>query len=182
MELLSKEEIDQSESQYSFTKLVEKCSPPVYKFCRSLTYSKEDADDLFQETFLSAFEQQTKLLQSDNPQSFLFCITLYLWKSIKRKYARRNKIAPFEPVQDNVISTLNTENDFIKQEEIDMVRHLVTLLPEKYKVPILLYYTIDLSVGEIAKVMKIPVGTVKSRLFKARKIIEKELEDTQHEK
>ena len=40
----------------------------------------------------------------------------------------------------------------------------------------------SLSVGEIAQVMKIPVGTVKSRLFKARKLIEKELEDTQHEK
>lgn len=181
MELLSKIEIDQANAQYNFTELINAYSPSVYKFCRSLTYSKEDADDLFQETFLSAFEQQTKLFQSDNPQSFLFSTTLYLWKSIKRKYARRKKIASFEPVQDNIVGSLDTENDFIKQEEMERVRKLVALLPEKYKIPILLYYSVDLNVNEIAKVIKIPVGTVKSRLFKARKLIEKGLEDIQHE-
>ena len=48
-------------SHYSFEYLVDSYSEAVYKFCRSLTYSKEDADDLLQETFLKVLEQLPKI-------------------------------------------------------------------------------------------------------------------------
>lgn len=69
------------------------------------------------------------------------------------------------------------EDSFIAQEETSIVRELVEALHEKYKIPTILYYTIEMSVPEIASSLKLPVGTVKSRLFKARKLIEKGLVD-----
>ena len=83
--------------QYNTTSLVDDYADVVYKFCRSLTYTKEDADDLFQETFLKTFEHLPKINASDNPKSFLLSTALYLWKSWKRRYARRSRIAPIEP-------------------------------------------------------------------------------------
>ena len=56
------------------------------------------------------------------------------------------------------------------------VRRAVGNLPEKYRIPVYLYYTLQFSVEEIANVMEIPKGTVKSRLHKARALLKKELE------
>jgi RNA polymerase sigma-70 factor (ECF subfamily) len=139
-------------NQTKFEALVDKYSGSVYKFCRSLTYSKEDADDLLQETFLRTFEQLPKIIASDNPQGFLFSTASYLWKSWKRKYA-----------------------SFATDEEVRLVRELVDGLPDKLKTPTILYYTLEMNVPDIAKTLELPSGTVKSRLFKARKIIEKGL-------
>ena len=161
-----------------YAELSDKYGDSLYKFCRSLTYSKEDADDLFQETFLKIFEQPLKIKESENPKSFLFSTALYIWKSWKRKYARRNKLAPVEPINEtnsNIANENNIEDDYIANEEIQTVRGLVEKLPEKYKIPLILYYTMEMDISEIAETLKIPNGTVKSRLFTARKIIEKGL-------
>jgi len=168
-------DINQTIPHYEFAELVDKYGDPIYKFCRSLTYSKEDADDLFQETFLRAFEQLAKINASNNPQSFLFSTTSYLWKSWKRKYARRNRLAPVEPLNEAVTQGTNMDDSFVAQEEIHNIRKLVDALPDKLKIPIILYYTIEMSVPEIASTLELPIGTIKSRLFTARKLIEKGL-------
>ena len=158
-----------------FSELTEKYGNAVYKFCRSLTYSKEDAEDLFQETFLKIFEQPHKIKDAENPRDFLFSTALYIWKNRQRKYARRNRIAPIEPLDESVADNINIEEEYAAREEIGIVRELVESLPEKLRIPVILYYTVEMDVNEIASTLKIPAGTVKSRLFNARKIIEKGL-------
>lgn len=175
MEILRARKVNQTIPHDKFTALMDEYGNSVYRFCRSLTYSKEDADDLFQETFFRAFEQQSKVSVSDNPQSFLFSTSLYIWKSWKRKYARRKRLAPVEPLDENIASSVEMEDAFIAREEIRIVRELVEALPVKFKIPIILYYTIEMSVPDIALTLKLPAGTVKSRLFKARKLVEKGL-------
>jgi len=173
---------NQTNPRFMYADLVDEYSDSVYRFCRSLTYSREDADDLFQETFLRVFEQQSKISVSDNPQGFLFSTSVYVWKSWKRKYARRNRLAPVLPLDEAVASEANMENDFMAQEETRIVRELVEALPEKFKIPVILYYTIEMNVSDIALTLKLPAGTVKSRLFKARKLIKKGLGEVQYEK
>jgi RNA polymerase sigma-70 factor (ECF subfamily) len=162
--------------------LAEEYKNPVYRFCRSLTYSKEDAEDLFQETFLKVLQQPSKVNFIGSVQSFLFSTALYLWKSQKRKYARRSRIAPVKPLDETVKNSANVEEDYIQQEEIRTVRQLVESLPDKFKIPVIMYYTAELSVSDIAKAMHIPTGTVKSRLFKARNLIKKGLVAIEYEK
>jgi RNA polymerase sigma-70 factor (ECF subfamily) len=148
----------------------------VYRFCRSLTYTREDADDLFQETYLKALERFQQVNILGNPQSFLFSTALFIWKSWKRKFARRKRLAPIEDVNEFTVNGSGMDDTLSAQEEIAIVHELVGALPEKFKIPVILYYTVEMSVPEIALVLDVPEGTVKSRLFKARKIIEKGLE------
>ena len=89
--------------------LVEEFGDAVYKFCRSLTFSKEEAEDLFQDTFLQAFEQLAKLQAAENPRSFLFSTAVFVWKSRKRKYARRKRLAPAEQLDEAAASDENPE-------------------------------------------------------------------------
>ena len=157
------------------TELVDMYGDIVYKFCRSLAFSKEEADDLFQETYLKAIENTHKIKFS--PQGFLLSTALYIWKSWKRKHARRNKVAPATHFDDAlaVVSDTDVEGEFSRQEELDFVRDVVDALPEKYRVPIILYYNVELDLAEISQALDIPAGTVKSRLHKARKLVEKGL-------
>lgn len=155
--------------------LVDKYGEAVYKFCRSLTYTKEDADDLFQETFVKAFGQLSKMSNQDNPQGFLFSIAIYLWKSWKRKYARRNRIASSVEFDDAIASDFDVWGDFASKDEVRIIRELVAALPEKYRITIILFYIAELSVSDISASLGIPAGTVKSRLHKARNLIEKGL-------
>lgn len=162
--------------EYEFSDLVDEYGDPLYRFCRSLTYSREDAEDLFQETFSKAFELLPKLAAAESTQGFLFSTALYIWKGWRRKYARRKRLAPMEPLEENLVSSEETEKEIVEQEQRRIVGGLVDTLPSKFKIPLILYYTVEMSVSEIASVLKIPAGTVKSRLFKARKLIKKGLE------
>ena len=178
MEVLLKN--DQTATQYTVAELVELYGDAVYKTCRRLTFSRESADDLFQETFLQAFEKLRKISASKNPQSFLLSISIYIWKSWKRKYARRNRLVPVAALNESVPDRLSVEEQLLEQEEIHTVRKLVEILPEKLKIPVILYYSLEMNVPDIAASLGIPDGTVKSRLFKARKIIEKGFEQNEN--
>lgn len=173
MELLRAIKTDQASLCDEFEDMVDAYGDPVYQLCRSLAYSKADADDLFQETFLKTFGQMVKARK--NPRGFLFTTALYTWKSWKRKYARRNRLAPVQPLDETVAGSDDMEDNLIAREEARIVRELVDDLPEKFKIPVILYYTIEMSVPDISTALKLPIGTVKSRLYKARKLIEKGL-------
>ena len=159
----------------NFKDLVDNYNESIYRFCCRLTYSKEDAEDLFQDTFLKAFEQLPKVNASNNPKSFLFSTALYLWKGKKRMYARRNRLVPIQPLDDGMVSDVSMEDCIMTKEEKCIVNELIEALPEKFKIPIILYYTVEMNIQDIASTLKLPVGTVKSRLFKARTLIEKGL-------
>jgi RNA polymerase sigma-70 factor (ECF subfamily) len=163
-------------SSISEAQLVREYGDSVYRFCLSLVYRREDADDLFQDTYLRAFSEIEKIKVSETPQGFLLSIAASLWKSRKRKYARRNRLAPEVEFDEAYFSeTASPEDCVIADEEVLMVRALVNDLPEKLKLPVVMYYTVEMSVSDIAKTLKLPVGTVKSHLSRARGIIQKGL-------
>jgi RNA polymerase sigma-70 factor (ECF subfamily) len=175
-------ETDTAAPRQEFAYLVDEYGDSVYRFCRSLTYTREDADDLFQETYLRVLGQLQKVNAAGDPRSFLFSAALFIWKSWKRKFARRKRLAPVETLAGSAAGGLSMEEAFMAKEEAQIVRQLVEALPEKFKVPTILYYTVEMCVSDIAVVLKIPAGTVKSRLFKARKLIEKGWESNHHGK
>ena len=158
--------------------LVSKYSDSVYRFCLSLVYRREDADDLFQDTYLHVLSKIEKINELENPQNFLFSTAASLWKSKKRKFARRNRLAP-ETEWDDACNcdSEGIEEQVLAEEEILMVRRLVSTLPDKIRIPVIMYYTAEMTVADIAEALKLPVGTVKSHLSRARGIIKKGLLD-----
>ena len=72
--------------------------------------------------------------------------------------------------------------EYVKQETGRLVQRVVNELPEKYRVVVLLHYSMDLTTQEIADQLKISRGTVTSRLLRARKKIKQELEANGYER
>ena len=65
----------------------------------------------------------------------------------------------------------------VANEERDMLWKAIDAMDDRYRIPLLLYYMEEQSIAELAELLSIPQGTVKSRLHKARQLLEKELED-----
>ena len=76
---------------------IEKCidefGTDIYRFCLKLCMDKSEAEDLYQQTFLKALEAEWTLDWEQNPKALFFSLTHNLWKSDRRKQARRNMIA-----------------------------------------------------------------------------------------
>ncbi len=168
---------------------VEKCiddfGTDIYRFCLKLCMDKEDAEDLYQQTFLKALETEWTLDWEKNPKSLFFSLTHNIWKSDKRKQARRNMIAPCSNLDYEMETVLhpeeNIEESYFQKELVAEVRQIIQTLPEKFQVPLILFYLSDCSIEQIAAIIKKPAGTVKSRLFKGRNLIKKRLEDIGYE-
>lgn len=153
----------------------------IYSFCCQLTKSRQEADDLYQDTFLKMVELKGKLDVKSNLKSYLLSVAVNLWRNRRRKFAWRQRITgPVLSMEDSVLEIpseeMPPEEQIISEENKMLVQRAVGSLSEKYRLPVLLFYMEELKIFEISKVLKIPEGTVKSRLFKAKKVLKKELE------
>ena len=153
----------------------------VYRFCLKLCMNREDAEDLYQQTFLRALEREAALEWERNPRAFFFAMAYSQWKSNRRKAARRRGIAQFTNIEEGqehtVCSGEDIEADYFRREMISEVSRIIQDLPDKFRVPLILFYLFEFKVEQIAEMTGKPPGTVKSRLFKGRKMVKKRLEE-----
>ncbi|MDE6386178.1 MAG: RNA polymerase sigma factor [Lachnospiraceae bacterium] len=154
----------------------------LYSFCCCVTHSRQEADDLYQDTFLKMYELGEKVVIRSNAKSFMMSVALNLYRNHKRKQSVRQKIIGINVSVDEVADSIacigaETEEMMMAKEERRLVRAAVIQLPDKYRIPILLYYMENLSLQDVAAVMQVPEGTVKTRLRRAKKILRENLED-----
>ncbi len=154
----------------------------LFSFCCSVTRSRDEAEELYQDTFLKLYEIGEKLVIETNPKSYLMGISVNIYRNYKRKLSVRHRIVgvtksveemDVEPVSEARLP----EEEVIAQEECEFIRSAVGQLPDKYRLPILLFYMEELPLSEIAAVLRLPEGTVKSRLYRAKKILKQKLEE-----
>lgn len=164
------------------SRLADEYGPALFRLCRSLAYSREEAEDLLQDTLVLALEQAEKLAQASQPQNLLYSMALRLWQSRQRKFARRRRIAAIESLDRELPGHVrDPEADYIDREELLRVRALADALPEKLRVPTALYYAMDIPIPQIAALLRLPEGTVKSRLHRARQLIKKGMKEYEND-
>ena len=167
--------------------IIESYGKGIYSFCLKLAGGSDPADDLYQDTWLYAVKTMENLDEGKNVRSYLISVAIHLWKNKKRKYAWRKRIAPEEEIveeKDEDCEKFGEDNlsICINNEQRTYVNKAVSSLKDKYRIPILLFYKEEMSVGEISEVMGIPEGTVKSRLSYARGLLRKQLEEYMEER
>jgi RNA polymerase sigma-70 factor (ECF subfamily) len=155
----------------------------LYNFARRLTNSPDDADDLIQETFLKAFRFWDSYERGTNIKAWLFRI---LRNSYINRYRRENREP--EEVDFNAVQHLNLqsgsngnpqdlgENVMANLLEDDIAEAIVSL-PEEFRTVLILCDIEGLAYEEIAEFIDRPIGTVRSRLHRGRKILRTKLLD-----
>lgn len=168
-----------------FEQFVQDNGKEILNFCRMTCRDKESGDELYQDTMFKLLKMRNKLDRQQNVRSYALSISLLLWKNKKRKYANRNRLIYFvsiDKLKDNDnfeiadTGSVSPELHHLQDEEKKTVQMIVSKLPDKFRIPINLFYSADMSIQEIAEILNIPVGTVKSRMNKAKRMLKKELE------
>ncbi len=168
-----------------FERFVLKFGKDILRFCRMTAGDAENGDELYQDTMLKLLEKRKRLDSMQNTKSYALSTSIYLWKNRKKKYANRMRLVPIDSMDEmsdegyeftDYDNEISPEHIVLKQNEIDMVQGFVKTLPEKYRIPIYLYYSADMQINEISKILGLPEGTVKSRMRKAKKQLKEKLE------
>lgn len=169
-------------TKQELTECIDTYGRDIYSFCRYLTGNAQEADELYQDTWLTVVERLERVDAEGNLKSFCLSVAWKRWKNRKRKFAWRKRIAEMQTLDaesgEEYIgdSQPSSEAQMLEKERNALVRKAVDELPEKWKTVVLLHYMEELPLAQIAVVMGIPEGTVKSRLHQARKLLEKKME------
>ena len=158
----------------------------VYRFALRLAADPDRAQDLTQETFLRAYQNWGKYTPGTRIKSWLFTICRNLFLRKEERSRRHDEIlsetADQDPRQLSRESTVfmevrerDPEGSFWSQVVDEEVLRAIDGLPEEFREAVVLSDLEDLSYQEISEIMAVPVGTVKSRLFRGRKILQEEL-------
>jgi RNA polymerase sigma-70 factor (ECF subfamily) len=157
---------------------------PVYRFAHSLTREHADAEDLTQDTFLQAYRHWEQYTPGTNIRAWLFTICRNLFLRRRERQAREEPTDTPELEALATAATLaarlapNDDGAFFEAPELgDAIRRELDRLPEAFREVVVLADLQDQSYADIARVLGVPVGTVKSRLFRGRRLLEEALVD-----
>ncbi len=163
-----------------FEKLIIEYEKDIFHFCRHLTMEQDMAEELYQDTLLKAFEVCEKIKSSNNPKSFILSIAIGKWKNHRRKIGRRMELVHQQSLEGQETEVASgqvpLQKEVEQREDRKAVRLALMRVDEKFRIPLILLYREELKVEQIAVVLKIPPGTVKSRLYKGRELLKQELE------
>jgi len=145
--------------------------PVVYRVARRLRWAEEDAKDLVQETYLRAYRTFDAFQPGTNCRAWLLTILYSVFINRYRKAQREPEFVPAD--EERLADTVPDEGQLpdmsqVSSAEIDAA---LTRLPEPFRAAVLLVDVEELSYEEAAQALSCPVGTIRSRLFRARKLL-----------
>jgi len=169
--------------QSSFSELIDEYKNMVFSLSYKMTNSLEDAEDISQEVFIRVY----KSLYNFNPRykfsTWLYQMTLNLCRDRFRK-GKIPSVSLDSPLnkddQKDLRSIIpdnqnNPEDIIMGVEQTNFINDLITSLPLKYREVIILRHLKDLSYDEMSKILNISLGSVKTRLFRARELLKNKL-------
>jgi RNA polymerase sigma-70 factor (ECF subfamily) len=148
---------------------------PLRNFALSLTHNAEDALDLLQETYLKALSYRSKFEDNTNLRAWLFTIMKNTFINSYRREVKSKQL--ISKGDENALNRAFSQNSYDHSESRMNAKEIVkkiAALPAEYRIPFARYYN-GYRYEEIATQMSLPLGTVKSRIFIARKLLMEQL-------
>jgi RNA polymerase sigma-70 factor (ECF subfamily) len=160
--------------------------PSLYRYAFRLTRNRADAEDLVQDTALRAFRAMAQFDAGTNFKAWIFKILTRGFWAIHRSSQRRPNTIDFDDTPDLYLFARSAEHGLQWQGEdparalidklgAERVAEAIGQLPKEYGVVCTLCFMEDFAYQEIADVLEVPVGTVRSRIHRGRKMLQKAL-------
>jgi RNA polymerase sigma-70 factor (ECF subfamily) len=171
-------------TSWDFDSLVMPYLDSLYNTAYRMTRSAEDAEDLVQETYFKAYKYYDKFEEGTNLKAWLFKILKNTFINNYRKKKLEPKSVEFSDIEDSFEKIVrhdpeeqprDPESRFLANVMDEGVKKALEALPSDYRMVVILADLEDFSYKEIAEILECPVGTVMSRLYRGRKLLEKAL-------
>ena len=171
-------------NQFAYKHLMKKYHDAIYNLIFRIIHDKEQVLDLTQEVFLKAFSS----LKNFNDE---YAFSTWLYKIATNSsidYIRKRKLETFsidKPIAmddsdyhfELPDTTYQPDKTIIQKQRANLIEEAVQKLPEKYRRVIIMRHTEERDYAEIAKILKLPIGTVKAHIFRARELLNKYLRE-----
>jgi RNA polymerase sigma factor (sigma-70 family) len=151
---------DQSRSELDFQSLVDLHYGPLYRFAMSLTRTESDACDLIQQTFLIWATKGHQLQDRSKAKSWLYTTLHRSFLESRRRITR----FPHLEITEAEAELPSVEPDLVSHLDAQGVLRLLGQVDEQFQAAVALFYLEDYSYNEIAGILEVPLGTVKSRI------------------
>lgn len=160
--------------------MIDEHKDQLYRLCLYLEKNTDRAEELFQDTWVKAIEKFS-MYNSDYPfYTWLTQVAVNTYRDklrrLKLEFTRRTFVAE-EVLTQSIETEENIEKDYLHKEKLNLVITSIGQLPDKYKLPLLLVFAEDMSYKEVAVVLGIDEGLVKSRIYEGRKKLKKRLSE-----
>lgn len=169
-------------NQFAYKQLMKKYHDAIFNLIYRFVHTKEQVEDLTQETFVKAFAS----LKNFNEE---YAFSTWLYKIATNgsiDYIRKRKLDTFsidKPVAleesdyhfELPDTTYQPDKTIMQRQRTTLIDEAINHLPEKYRRVIILRHTEERDYAEIAKMLKLPIGTVKAHIFRARELLNKYL-------
>jgi len=152
----------------------------LYNFARWLAHDSNDAEDLVQETYLKALRSFASFQPGTNFRAWMFQILRNTFLGSCSKLERRMTVAMNleKDGPELAVDTKTPETILMNRSNSQLVQRAIDALPVQYREALLLCEVEEMSYQEIAQILSIPIGTVMSRLARARKAVRESLRST----
>jgi RNA polymerase sigma-70 factor (ECF subfamily) len=162
---------EESVSAATFEELAMPLFDQLYNFARWLTHDTAEAEDLVQETYAKALRGFSSFQQGTNFRAWIYRILRNSFLSSRT--GLRTMVTIDGEADENLLPAENTtpERILIEQADRETVQQALADLPVPFREILLLCEVEEMSYQEIAETLAIPIGTVMSRLFRARKAL-----------
>jgi RNA polymerase sigma-70 factor (ECF subfamily) len=153
----------------------------LYNTAYRMTRNAEDAEDLVQETYMKAYRYYEKFEEGTNFKAWLFKIMKNTFINNYRKKQQAPNLSNFADIEESfenhvseeVTNQLkNPEQELLENVLDEDVQKALDRLPQDYRMVVLLADLEGFSYKEIAEILEVPVGTVMSRLYRGRRLLE----------
>jgi RNA polymerase sigma-70 factor (ECF subfamily) len=157
----------------AFNILVNKYYPRVYATLFSFTKSKEDSEDLSQQTFIKVWQQLSSFRGDSAFFTWVYRIAINLAKNfVASSGFKKQKInTSIEKAEIDVSSFEDIESAAIHEESLNEIKNFINTMPESLKTAFTLREVEGKSYEDISVITDTPIGTVRSRIFRARESI-----------
>jgi RNA polymerase sigma-70 factor (ECF subfamily) len=174
------------EQQRDFEELALPHLQSLYRVAVRLSADPQDAEDLVQDTYIKALQAFPSLREPEKVRPWLLQILSRAAIDRFRREPREIYVGDLEDLdgfslydkirdEDPFPYSEQLHQDFLAQFRDEEVNRALRALPQEYRLPLVLFYVEELSYRELAEVLECPMGTIMSRLFRGRKMIEREL-------
>lgn len=177
-----KRELDSETKQKEFEEIALPHVDVLYNSARRLTHGGDDAADLVQETYLRAYRTFENFTPGTNSRGWLFTIMYSVFINQYQKARRRAPTISIDELEGRFQQYLESSDDpAAASVMVDVgasdarmnpeVDGALRQLPDEFRLPVLLVDVDGLSYDEAAEVLKCPVGTIRSRLYRGRRLL-----------
>ena len=163
----------------------------LYNMAMRLTRNPADAEDLVQETYLKAFKFRDSFKTNTNAKAWLMTIMMNTFRTDYRKLQKEPSKVDFDdlenfiPLEENTrerkpankseIRNMENITEYMKSVVSDDIIKALESVPVRFRMPVLLSDAEQFDYREISEILGINIGTVKSRIFRGRKLLKKNL-------